>query len=87
MAHPQLHSWVPSGNVLRWIEKTAATGDPDPKALAGYGLLLRATATTPEQGWLRFTRGQPVSGLTVQFLAWCSHHLAALGKQALLGLG
>lgn len=61
-----------------------APSELEPKALACYGLLLRATATTPAQIWLRFTRGQPGSGITLQFLMWCSAHLAALGKQALL---
>lgn len=84
LAPPRLHSWVPGGKALRLVEKTAAPWDPEPKALACYGLLLRATATTPEQVWLRFTRGQPVSGITVQFLAWCSDRLAVLGQQALL---
>jgi len=61
-----------------------AKADPDPKALAGYGLLLRSTPTTPEQIWLRFAAGQPVSGLTTEFLTWCSAKLAATGKRALL---
>ena len=61
-----------------------AKNDPDPTALACYGLLLRATSTTPQQIWLRFATGQPVSELTTQFLAWCSERLAAQGKRALL---
>ena len=47
-------------------------------------MLLRATPTTPEQLWLRFATGQPVSALTRQFLASCCDRLAALGKRALL---
>lgn len=69
---------------LRLVQKAASPTDPDPKALACYGLLVRATATTPEQMWLRFARGPPVSGITIPFLAWCSEQVAALGKQALL---
>jgi transposase len=65
-------------------EKGVAQDDPDPQALACYGLLLRATPTTPEQIWLRFATGQPVSALTTQFLAWCSNRLAQQGKRALL---
>ena len=65
-------------------EKAVAKDDPDPKALACYGLLLRATSTTPEQIWLRFATGQPVSALTTQFLAWCGERLGAQGKRALL---
>ncbi len=61
-----------------------AKADPDPKALACYGLLLRATPTTAEQIWLRFATGQPGSRLTTQFLTWACEKLAALGKRALL---
>jgi hypothetical protein len=65
-------------------EKVVAKDDPDPTAVACYGLLVRATATTPEQIWLRFAPGQPVSALTTQFLEWCSERLAAQGTRALL---
>jgi hypothetical protein len=64
-----------------------AKDDPDPTAVACYGLLLRATATTPEQIGLRFATGQPVRDLTTQFLAWCSERLAAQGKRAVLVVG
>ncbi len=84
VAQPELHSWSAAGEQLRLEEKAVAQGDPDPQALACYGLLLRATPTTSEQIWLRFATGQPVSDLTTQFLAWCSERLAAQGKRALL---
>ena len=64
--------------------KSRGRGRPSPPALVCYGLLLRATPTTPEQIWLRFATGQPVSELTTPFLAWCSERLAAQGKRALL---
>jgi hypothetical protein len=66
------------------VEKAKAQHDADPAALACYGLLLRPTATLPEQIWLRFASGQPVSALTTQFLAWCVERLAEQGIQALL---
>jgi len=69
---------------LRLIEETLPPHDPDAKALACYGLLLWATPSTPEQVWMRFAVGQPVSGLTTPCLAWCCDQLAALGKEALL---
>jgi hypothetical protein len=69
---------------LRLQEKAVAKDDPDRTAVACYGLLLRAAARMPEQIWLRFASGQPVSDLTTQFLAWCSERLAAQGKRALL---
>ena len=50
--------------------------DPEPKAVACYGLLRADT-----QGMLlRFVNGRPVSAVTTQLLAW----LAAAGKTALL---
>jgi hypothetical protein len=87
LAQPALHAWAPDAQAWRLVEKTLTKEDPDPKALACYGLLVRATPTTPEQLWLRFAMGPPVSGLTTQFLAWCSDRLGALGKQALLLVG
>jgi DDE superfamily endonuclease len=84
LAQPALHAWAPEAQAWRLVEKALTKDDPDPKALACYGLLLRATPTTSEQLWLRFATGQPVSGLTTQFLAWCGDRLGALGKQALL---
>jgi transposase len=62
------------------VEQTVAPDDPDPKALACYGLLLPDCAAV----WLRFVSGRPVSAATTDFLAWCCERLAAEGKQALL---
>jgi hypothetical protein len=64
-----------------------AKDDPDPKALACYGLLVRwaqPDGTWHEEAWLRFVDGRPVSALTTQYLAWCCAKLEALGKEALL---
>jgi transposase len=60
------------------VEQTVAKDDPDPKALACYGLLLRRPAHT-EEIWLRFVAGRPISAITTQFLDWCCAHLAAQG--------
>ena len=38
----------------------------------------------PEQVWLRFVDGRPISGITTQYLAWCCGRLAKIGKKALL---
>jgi len=65
---------------MRLVEQTVAKDDPDPKALACYGLWLPAVAET----WLRFVDDRPISALTTQFLAWCCDRLAAQGKTALL---
>jgi transposase len=84
LAQPAMHTWTPGERVLRLVEKALTKEDLAPKALACYGLLLRATPATPEQLWLRFATGQPVRALTLQFLAWCCDRLAALEKRALL---
>jgi transposase len=79
-----MHTWTTAATGLRLVEKARIPGDPEPKALACYGLLVRALPTAPEQLWLRFAVGQPVSALTIQFLAWCCEQLAARGTRALL---
>ncbi len=87
VARPHLASWADEGAPLRLVEQTVGRDDPDPKALACYGLLVRhweAAGQRDEQLWLRFVDGRPVSGITAQFLDWCCERLAAQGKTALL---
>jgi hypothetical protein len=78
LARPSLHTWT--DEPLRLIEQSVARNDPDPKALACYGLLLPSM----DELWLRFVDGRPVSAITTEFLADCSARLAARGKRALL---
>ncbi len=61
-----------------------AHDDPDPKAMACYGLLLRPGATSLEELWLRFVTGRPVSALTIQFLIWCGEALVSAGITTLV---
>ncbi len=87
LARPALHSWAEADQPWRLVEQTVAKEDPDPKAVACYGLLVRWTppaGAPPEEIWLRFVAGRPVSGRTTEFLAWCCAKLAAAGKEALL---
>lgn len=78
-AQPQAHSWVETATgPLRLIEQDPPKGDPDPKALACYGVLLRQAGRT-ERVWLRFVDGRPVSALTEQFLAWGCGKLQEVG--------
>jgi DDE superfamily endonuclease len=80
LAQPHLHAWAEAEQPLRLVEQTVAPTDPDPKALACYGLLLRRADQEDEEAvWLRFVAGRPVSALTTQFLDWCCPKLAALG--------
>ena len=87
VTQPNLHAWTEGDEVLRLVEQTAAQDDPDPKALACYGLLVSCPAapeTLPEQVWLRFAENRPVSPMTTQYLAWCCEKLEKLGKRALI---
>lgn len=79
LAQPHLHAWTAS-NPLRLVGKEADKSDPDPCALACYGLLRSDTG----QMLLRFVQGRPVSCVTCRFLSWVLAELAAEGKQALL---
>ena len=78
LAYPDLHAW--GDEPLRLAQRGAGTADPDPKALACYGLLRRDTGGM----MLRFVDGRPVSHVTAQFLEWVCGRLAAEGKTALL---
>src|SRR3989454_10934823 len=84
LAQPEQHCWTDAEATQKLQELTPATDDPDPKALACYGLLVRPGPQQAEQMWLRFVAGRPVSAITIEFLAWCSAHLAAQGCTALL---
>jgi transposase len=59
---------------LRLVEVAVPDADPEPKALACYGVWLPAVAQT----WLRFVDGRPLSAVTTQFLAWCMAEAGAL---------
>ena len=83
MARPALHAWADDAP-LRLIEQAVANDDPDPKALACYGLLVRPGNDAPEEVWLRFVDGRPISALTTQFLAWCGTRLATTGVTTLV---
>lgn len=77
---PAVSAWAEPKQPLRLQEQTVPKEDPDPKAVACYGLLLSET----EEVLLRFVDGRPVSGVTTQFLTWCCAKLETQGKRALL---
>jgi hypothetical protein len=79
-AQPRMHAWAEPTQPLRLVEQTVANDDPDPKALACYGLLRPDVS----QVWLRFVADRPVSNITTQFLGWCCERLEREGKTALL---
>ena len=83
LAQPRLHAWTGSGTgdkPLRLEAKEIEKDDPDPKALACYGLLRGDTG----EMMLRFVQGRPVSKVTIGFLAWMTKRLAQQGKQVLM---
>ena len=80
LARPALHTWAEVDQPLRLVEQTVAKDDPDPKAVACYGLL----RPDLDRVWLRFVAGRPVSSITTQFLADCCRRLEREGKTALL---
>lgn len=87
LASPAMPAWADSDHPVRMVEQTIPANDPDPKALACYGLLVSCPAdpTWKEDPiWLRFVDGRPVSDVTTQFLDWCCTKLEQKGKVALL---
>lgn len=83
VAQPARHTWT-DGEPLRVVAQTVTRDDPDPKALACYGLLVRSGDATPEAVWLRFVDGRPVSAITTAFLGWCCERLLAQGMTTLI---
>jgi hypothetical protein len=79
LARPAMHAWS-DAEPMRLHEVAPDTADPDPKALACYGLLRGDTGGM----MLRFVEGRPVGQVTEDFLAWACERLAAEGKKALL---
>jgi transposase len=80
---PNVHTWTDLHHPLRLVEQKVAASDPDPKALACYGVLLRSHTLSPlpeslevsEAVWLRFVKRRPLSAITIQFLDWCCSRL------------
>lgn len=83
-AHPNMYAWAnDTDKPLRLVEQTPRRDDPEPKALACYGLLVRSPFSG-ERIFLRFVDGRPVSAITIEYLSWCCQKLEAEGKKALL---
>ncbi len=82
-ALPRINAWQDAQHPVHLIEQSWKKGDPDPKALACYGVLWQEGSPEKprrEQMWLRFVSGRPVSAITTQFLDWCCQRLQKLGK-------
>jgi transposase len=73
-----LHAWA-GDEPMRLESLRPRRDDPEPKALACYGLLRGDTGDL----LLRFVQGRPVSQVTEDFLGWVCEVLAREGKRAL----
>jgi transposase len=86
-SQPNLSSWCEEQQPLRLVEQTKQKDDPDPKALACYGMLLRWMASEDialEKMLLRFVDGRPVSAIPIQFLEWVCQEVEQLGHSVLV---
>jgi hypothetical protein len=86
-SRPRMHAWQSEKAPVRLVEQSWKKGDPDPKALACYGVLWqKGLPDDPDRSqiWLRFVTGRPVSAISIQFLAYCCERLAAQGKRNFL---
>jgi len=79
-ALPQWHLWADEHHPARLYQHARAAHDPDPPALACYGLWCERQ----QQMLLRFVEGRPVSHVTTAFLEWACGELAAQGHKVLV---
>jgi transposase len=68
LAQPNQHAWTEATTTYKLQELTLPTDDPDPKALACYGRLVRPGAQQADQMGLRCVAGRPVRTVTSAFL-------------------
>jgi transposase len=83
-ALPRIQAWQSLDQPMRLVEQSWQKEDPDPKALACYGVLWQEGSKDEpvrDQMWLRFVTGRPVSAISIQFLEWCSDRLEKQGKR------
>lgn len=88
-AQPALHSWAASDQFLKLMEQTPHKKEPEPKAIACYGLAVHWYDTPQEEAkheevWLRFVEGNPCGNLTIQYLAWLLEKTQLAKKQVLV---
>lgn len=86
-SHPDLHSWTEGHGFLKLIEQVHRKNDPDPKAIACYGLAVHwyeQNNVKHEEVWLRFVEGNPCSDLTIQYLEWLLEKTQLADKQVLV---
>jgi hypothetical protein len=84
-AQPPAQAWVEAaaGGRYAWSSRRLPKQDPDPKALACSGVLLRQVGQG-ERVWLRLVDGRPVSAISEQFLGWGGTRLQEAGVRVWL---
>jgi hypothetical protein len=80
VSQPNLHSWCEQDDPLRLQELSKDKNDPNPKALACYGMFSAASGRMH----LRFVSGRPASQVTTDFLEWLCEQVQAQGKRVLV---
>ena len=86
-ALPRMHAWQDKEHPVHLVEKSKKKSDPDPKALACYGVLWQEGEVCDpvrQEMSLRFVGSRPVSDITTRFLEWCCAKLQKQGKTAWL---
>jgi transposase len=76
---PMMQSWSEEGKPLQLVEKSADKGEQEPKAMACYGIYLRAES----QMLVRFVEQRPISEITCQFLEWIATQVSQMGKRVM----
>ena len=82
LAQPDLHRWTAPNGQLRLLEKARVPHDPDPTALAWYGLLLRAVDS---RRGLPDSSRTPVPVPAVRGVGWRTRSTRAGVHQRVLG--
>jgi transposase len=83
LAQPNLHSWTEDAP-LKLVAREDKKDDPDPKALACYGIDIRFEKY--EEVWIRFVKGNPKSDPTIDFMKWTLEKTAEKNFRVLLML-
>lgn len=77
---PSMHAWA-SEKPLRLLQTKPKKDEPEPKALACYGVYFPLRCCGEQDMVFRFVKGRPVSEVTCTFLEWVCQRLAAQGKR------
>jgi hypothetical protein len=87
VALPALCAYASGDQPPRLIAQAVPADDPDPKALACYGIYFRQrdqAEWSQDELWVRFVEKRPISALSEAFLHWICQHLATRGKRVLI---